>query len=160
WGTALALAREFGFAATLGAPMLRDGAAIGAITLRKPEAGPFAPRQIELLEVFAAQAVIAIENVRLFTELKESLDRRTATSEVLRVISQSPTNVQPVLDVVADAARRFCGASDVVIGLRDGDELVIMAHEGPLGRPPARRKIDRSSTQGRAIVDAQTIHVP
>src|SRR5262249_48667334 len=100
WGTALELSREFGFQSALGAPMLRDGVAIGAITLRKVEAGPFTPRQIQLLETFAAQAVIAIENVRLFTELRESLDRQTATSEVLRVISQSPTDVQPVLNVV------------------------------------------------------------
>jgi GAF domain-containing protein len=160
FGRAQDQARELKFRAVLAVPMLRDGGAVGCITLRKPEPGHFTPRQIELLETFAAQAVIAIENVRLFTELSESLDQQTATSEVLRAISQSPTDVQPVLNVVVNAARRFCGASDVVIGLRDGDELAIAAHEGPLGRPPARRRLDRSSTQGRAIIDARTIHNP
>ena len=153
-------ARRFGFRATVNAPMLRDGVAIGCVTLRKPQPGAFTPRQIQLLETFAAQAVIAIENVRLFTELKESLDQQTATSDILRVISQSPTDVQPVLNVVVKAAQRFCGAEDVVISLRHGDELAIAAHDGPIEAPPPRRKLDRSSTQGRAVIDARTIHLP
>ncbi len=146
------------FRATVSVPMLRDGESVGTINLRKSEPGPFSPRQVTVLESFAAQAVIALENTRLFTELRESLDQQTATADILRVISQSPTDVQPVLDVVADAARRFCGASDVVISLREGDELRIAAHEGPLGVPSARRKLDRSSSQGRAVIDARTIH--
>src|SRR5206468_4429309 len=75
--------RRLGFKAALAAPMLREGATIGAISLRRAEAGAFTPRQIELLESFAAQAVIALENTRLFTELKESLAYQTATSELL-----------------------------------------------------------------------------
>ncbi len=92
--------------------MLHEGVAVGAIVLRKIEAGAFAPRQIELLETFAAQAVIAIQNVRLFTELRESLEQQTASADILQVISQSPTDVSPVLAAVAKATVRFCGAED------------------------------------------------
>ena len=88
------------------------------------EPGPFTPRRSQLLETFAAQAVIAIENVRLFTELRESLEQQTATADVLEVISSSPTDVQPVLDAVVKAAQRFCGAADAMISLREGDEFI------------------------------------
>ena len=151
---------QHGFRAQLNAPMLKDGQAIGCICLRRRNPGAFTPRQIALLETFAAQAVIAIENVRLFTELKESLEQQTATAEILHAISRSPTDVQPVLDVVVKAAQRFCGAEDAVISLRDGDELAIAAHDGPIAAPPPRRVLDRSSTQGRAVIDATTIHLP
>jgi signal transduction histidine kinase len=94
-------------------------------------------------------------------ELRESLDQQTATAEVLRVISQSPTNVQPVLDVVAGAALRFCGASDVLIALREGDELVNVAHEGDIQAQPGRRRVmNRSAITARAVLDARTVHVP
>jgi signal transduction histidine kinase len=159
--TVIALAKSYGFRAALAAPMLREGGAIGCVLLRKPEPGPFTPRQIELLETFAAQAVIAIENVRLFTELRETLEQQTATAEVLRVISQSPTDVQPVLNAVAAAARRFCGGDDVTIVLREGPELMQVAHDGGLALIAAGRfPFDRSSTIGHATVDARTIHIP
>ena len=121
-----------GFRSALAAPLLRDDVSVGAISLRRREAGEFEPRQVELLKTFAAQAVIAIENVRLFTELRESLEQQTATAEILRVISQSPTDVEPVLQAVAHAAVRFCGAEDAHVLLRDGDEMVSSAHEGPM----------------------------
>jgi signal transduction histidine kinase len=156
-----ALSKEVGVRALLAAPMLREDGAIGCIVLRKPEPGAFTPRQIELLETFAAQAVIAIENVRLFTELSESLEQQTATAEVLRVISQSPTDVQPVLKAVTTAARRFCGATDALVVLRDAADSVVSAHEGSLTASVGRRRpLSRDNLTGRAMLDGLTIHVP
>ena len=161
WASAQRLAIEFGQRAALAAPMLRDGVAIGSIALRKPEAGPFTPRQVELLEIFAAQAVIAIENVRLFTELKESLEQQTATTDILRVISQSPTDVDPVLRVVAKAAVRFCGAEDAVIQLRDGDHWYAAAHEGSMPTSGGQRQpLTRDAGPGLAMLDRRTVHFP
>ena len=163
YAAALAMAREHKWRAAVAVPMLREGVATGAILLRKTAAGAFTPRQIELLETFAAQSVIAIENARLFTDLRESLDQQTATAEVLRVISQSPTDVHPVLKAVVAAARRFCGAEDAAITLREGSEMVMAAHAGgkitsePKG---TRTPLDRSTVRGRSIMDAATVHMP
>ena len=107
-----------GWRTFLTAPLRQQGEFIGALTARRTEVRPFTPAQIKLLETFADQAVIAIENVRLFHELKESLEQQTATSEILGVIASSPTDIQPVLDVVAENAARLCEATDTVIGRR------------------------------------------
>src|SRR5262249_13360334 len=102
--------RRIGLCAVLAVPMIHEGRPIGVVSVSRGSRGPFSDRQITLLQTFADQAVIAIENVRLFNETKEALDRQTATSEILRVISQSPTDVQPVLDGIATNAARVCGA--------------------------------------------------
>jgi two-component system NtrC family sensor kinase len=107
-----------GWRSILSVPMLRDGAPIGAIVITRSEAGRFSDGSIELLKTFADQAVIAIENVRLFKELEArnaelttALDTQTATSDILRVISQSPTDVQPVFDAILASAVRLLGGT-------------------------------------------------
>jgi two-component system, NtrC family, sensor kinase len=110
-----------GLRTVLDTPLLREGIAIGAIHIRRRKVRPFSGRQIKLLETFADQAVIAIENVRLFNELKEALEQQTATSEILGVIASSPTDIQPVLDTVAANAARLCEATDAQIRLVEGE---------------------------------------
>ena len=144
----------------LAVPMLKGDSLIGTITIYKLKVSPFTDKQIALVETFAAQAVIAIENVRLFTELRESLEQQTATGEILRVIAQSPTDVKPVLDVVANAALRFCGANDVQVCLREAEKWFVAVHLGPLSSKVGERRIlDRQTGPGRAITDGKTVHL-
>ena len=150
------------FRTYLGAPLRLHGEIMGALGARRIEVHPFTPAQIKLLETFADQAVIALENVRLFQELKESLEQQTATSEILGVIASSPTDIQPVLDVVAENAARLCEATDAVIHRIDGDKLRPVANYGPL--PGSREggsspSIDRNSIPGQAIIDRRTLHI-
>jgi GAF domain-containing protein/anti-sigma regulatory factor (Ser/Thr protein kinase) len=163
-------AREQGVRTILIVPLLREGNAVGAISLRRTEKQPFTETQISLLQTFADQAVIAIENVRLFTELQarnrdltEALERETATSEILRVISSSPTDIQPVLDTVAASAARLCAAYDAVIRLREGDSLRQVAHHGDIPTRGTRGEfvipITRDTATGRAVRDRRPIHV-
>ena len=105
--------------------MVRDGKAIGAIVIVAHDAGRFDDKQIALLQTFADQAVIAIENVRLFNETKEALEQQTATAEVLQRHQQSPTDVQPVFDAIAGAAARlFAHGGAVIPRRRRGPECV------------------------------------
>src|SRR5205823_10809165 len=119
----------------LAAPLVRDGRVIGAIQLRRTLPGAFGPREVELVQTYAAQAVIALDNVRLFNETKEALERQTATAEVLQAISGSPPDPQPVLDAIAANAARFCRAEDVTVALVNGDRLRLRAHFGGLTEP-------------------------
>ena len=111
-------------------PLRQQGELLGVLGARRTEVRPFTPAQIKLLETFADQAVIAIENVRLFNELKESLEQQTATSEILGVIASSPTDIQPVLDAVVENAARLCEATDAVIHRVEGDILRQVARIG------------------------------
>src|SRR5262249_18673621 len=132
---------------------------IGTLTSRRIEVRPFTPAQIKLLETFADQAVIAIENVRLFQELKESLEQQTATSEILGVIASSPTDLKPVLDTIAKSAAQVCSADDAVIRLVEDDGLRLAAHHGSIRIETPRRPIDRNSVVGRAVFDHEIIHI-
>jgi signal transduction histidine kinase len=148
----------------LSTPMLREGTAIGLINIRRTEVRPFSERQIKLLETFASQAVIAIENVRLFrelgernAELREALEHQTATSEMLGIISRSPTDVQPVLDAIVESAAKVCGIDDVLLRLHEGNASVLRAHFGPVPNP--RGSISQN-TLFDWIREHGTLHLP
>ena len=129
-----AMARRMGHRTSLSIPLLRGEEAIGSLTIRRSEVRPFTPRQIELAETFADQAVIAIENVRLFDEvqartrdLAESLEQQTATSEVLQIISASPGELEPVFQKMLENATRICGANFGTMALYHGDSFLTVA---------------------------------
>jgi signal transduction histidine kinase/putative methionine-R-sulfoxide reductase with GAF domain len=148
-------------------PLLRHDEAIGTLAVTRREAGGFADDEIALLQTFADQAVIAIENVRLFHETKEALERQTATAEILRVISSSPTDVQPVFDAIAQSAMRLCQARTGAVHRFDGTASYLVALAGGSERERAEfsglmqaRPIARTSLTGRALLDRVTIHIP
>jgi len=161
------IAKFLGYRSNIAVPMLKEGNPVGAIVLGRPQTGHFPERQIELLQMFADQAVIAIENVRLFDEvqarsreLSESLEQQTATSEVLRVISTSPTELQPVLDALVKSASTLCGAEDVSIFRLEGDGLPVVAHYGPLVvRLGFVTPAVRGTVSGRCVLERRAIHV-
>ena len=153
---------RFGCRAVLAVPLMREGNAYGGIFLARREPTAFTRDQVALVETFAQQAAIAIDNVRLFNETKEGLEQQTAISEILRAISSSPTDVQPVLDAIADRAVNLCGASAASIHLTDGN---VLRHVASMGESPeeaaatAVLPISRESISGRAVLDRRTIHV-
>src|SRR5207244_2635972 len=147
-----------GYRTLLGVPLLRDGIVIGVFVLWRNKVDRFTDKQIDLVTTFADQAVIAIENVRLFQELKESLEQQTATSEILGVIASSPTDLQPVLDAVAENAVRVCGAEDASIRLVEGNLLRLFAHRGSI---PSFSELEGAAVDsldhGRGWVPARTV---
>src|SRR5262249_22687421 len=147
-------------------PMLKDNELIGAISIFRQEVKPFTDKQLALVETFADQAVIAIENTRLLSELRqrtddlsEALEQQTAMSETLGVIAASPTNIQPVLQSVAESACRLCDAYDAVIFLHEGERLYVSAHHGPIPLDFTDLPIGRDWMNGRAFVDREPVHV-
>ena len=146
----------------IGAPMLKDGAAVGVIVVAWPEPGETPQRQRDLLKTFADQAVIAIENVRLFNETKEALERQTATAEILRVISSSPTDVQPVLEAVAERSGLLCRAEGSRVWLPQGDQLRAMTNYGRSYESIEQAEtlpLHSSSVGARAFLERRYVHV-
>jgi GAF domain-containing protein len=156
---------EAGARSFLAVPMLKEGKLIGAIAIHSTEVRPFTEKQIDLVKNFAAQAVIAIENTRLLNELRESLQRQTATSEVLQVISSSPGDSGPVFNSILANARRICAAKFAHLLLYDGRLFHAAAMEGASAaffefwqRGP--HALDPETAPRRAVATKQVVHVP
>jgi GAF domain-containing protein len=164
-------ARKRGLRSVLVVPLLRDDGVEGALVLTRAEPGLFAPREIALVQTFADQAVIAIQNVRMFTEvqartrdLSEALDQQTATADVLKVISRSAFDLKSVLTTLIESAKSLCGASLGIITLRDGEVMRLQAESGCtqpfidfMHANPIKR--GRETITGRVFTDGKPVHV-
>src|SRR5262245_27441799 len=150
----------------LSVPLMRAGNVIGTISVSRAVPGLFSDRQIELLKTFADQAVIAIENVRLFNETKEALEQQTATAEILRVVSSSPTDVQPVYNSIVERAARLCDAEVSLVARLEGDWIHVGAVFGTsvAGTDAVRRtypmRPGAAGATARAIRDSAIAHIP
>ena len=147
-------------------PMLREDEVIGLITVYRQEVRLFGDKQIELLTNFARQAVIAIENARLLPELRqrtddlsEALVYQTGSSNILKVIASSPTDIEPVLNAIVEGACELCEANDAAVLLKDGEHLRFRAHHGPIDINLEKFPITRGWTAGRAFLDGKPVHL-
>jgi GAF domain-containing protein/CheY-like chemotaxis protein len=156
------LAIALGYKSCLFVPLLRDGRAIGCLTILRASTGAFDEQEIALAQTFADQAVIAIENARLFNETKEALERQTATAAILKVISESPTDMRPVMEAVAERAGRICNAQGSRVWLMAGGELRAMTSYGPRYWTDDHAEVlpqRPTSVAGRAVVERRCVHV-
>jgi class 3 adenylate cyclase len=156
--------QAFGYRTALAVPLLREEATIGVFFLSRDEVNPFNEKQIELVTTFADQAVIAIENARLLNELRQSLEQQTATSEVLQIISRSPSDLEPVFASMLDNAVRICDAKFGSIYRWTGGALHLVAsRNAPAGYAEARRRLDTTPQQGdpmdRVLTTKGIIHI-
>ena len=153
------------YRSAIGVPLLRQDETIGVFTLSRSEVRPFSTPQIELVQNFAAQAVVAIENARLLNELRESLQQQTATADVLKIISRSTFDLKAVLNTLVESAVRLCEADQGVIGRPKGVTFYFEASYGVspefakfVADHPAR--IDGSSASGRVLFEGRVVHIP
>jgi two-component system, NtrC family, sensor kinase len=165
-GDAATFAKLTGVRTILEVPMLKGADVVGAVTIYRTEVRRFDDRERALIKDFAAQAVIVIENARLLNELRqrtndltEALEQQTGTSEILRVISSSPTDVKPVLDTIVRTAVGLCDSYDAVILLKRGEHLRIAAHYGPMKIDIEQLPIGRDIVSGRTVIDGSPVHV-
>ena len=170
----LSIATAVAYRSVVAVPMLRDNKPIGGILVAQAPAGSFPDRQLELLQTFAGQAIIAIENVRLFQELEtrnrdiaRALEQQTATAEVLKVISRATFDLAPVLETVIENATKLCDAGAGVIYRFDGGILRVAVgyHVSPefrdfVLRTQSELHLSRGSGAGRAAIERRTIHIP
>src|SRR5262249_40543150 len=165
------LAIKFGHRTILSVPLIRESRALGAIVVRRAEVRPFEEKHIALLKMFADQAAIAIENVRLFDaerqrahELSEALEQQTATSEVLQVVSRSPGDLEPVFATMLEKAVRICDAKFGNVYRWDGYALQLAAvHNTPPAFAEARRRVafrsDQKNPMGRMIETKSMVQI-
>ena len=160
------LQQRVGIRSMMGVPLLREGVAIGLLLLFRKKVHPFTERHVDLAMTFADQAVIAIENVRLFDEvqartrdLTEALTYQTGSANILKVIASSPTDINPVLQAIVESACEVCDAYDAIVRLKQGDNLRFSAHHGPLSVTLNDRPISRNWTAGRAVIEGKPVQV-
>src|SRR5205814_1719902 len=144
----------------------REGVPIGVFAMNRSTVKPFTNKQIALFQTFSDQAVIAIENVRLFDEvqaktreLSEALTYQTGSSNILGVIASSPTDVAPVLKAIVESACELCEADDALVVLKDGDDLIFGAQHGSIPVVWQRQPASRRMVSGRAVADGRPVHV-
>jgi class 3 adenylate cyclase len=150
----------------LNVPMLKEDDLVGAFIVSRQEVQPFTDKQIALVQSFAAQAVIAIENARLLNELRQSLEQQTATAKALQVISSSTFDLQAVLDTLVETAARLCSADASAIWRPEGDVVRLVSIHGDISEEfleYARRNpltLTRATISGRTILEGRTVHIP